>query len=112
MVKLWVTQLKSDKYKHLVDILLLAAIGQFILMVVMLRRIIPESNLLFDSLIRISGIIMTFLQGCACLVIIVRREFRQIITIRGRAAQIIGFLLWIVNWGLMIYIFMYEISVN
>ena len=107
-----ILSLRSERYKHLVDILLLVSLGQFILLIFVFRGIFPEKSFLFDTIIRISAMLMFFLQGCAGFVIMIRKEFRQIIKIRGRAAQVIGFILWMIGWFIVLYIFEYTLHIS
>lgn len=106
----WINELRSEKYKHLVDVLFLIAFVQALLLIFVPQLFIPEDSFLYDTLVRISGLVMMFLFGCAGIVIMLRQEFRQVITLRGRAAQSAGFLFWIMSWGMALYILLYIVQ--
>lgn len=111
-MKTLVNELRSEKYKHLVDVLFVIALVQMLLLIFVPRLFIAEDSFLFDTLVRIAGFEMMFLFGCAGIVIMIRQEFRQIITLRGRAAQSAGFLFWIMSWGMALYILSYIIQIT
>lgn len=107
-----ILRLRSEKYKHLVDILLLISFGQIGLVLFGVNFIFQERNFLFDLLIRMSTMLMFFLQGCAGFVMMIRREFRQGVIIRGRTAQVMGFIFWMIGWFLALYVLAYSLTVS
>jgi len=111
-MKTWFSRLKSEKYKYLVDILILISLCQFLIMAFGFKAIEQKNSILYDSILRVSGMITFFLLGCAGLVIMIRQEFRQLVIIRGRLAQVAGFILWIINWYLVLAIARYIIVVS
>ncbi len=108
----WIFKLRSEKYKNLAYILLLISTGQFFLVVFGVKVIVQEINLVHETLIRISTILMFILNGCAGFMMMIRREFPQVVFIRGRAAQIMGFGFWIISWFLALYFLVFTISVT
>lgn len=107
-----IEKLRSEKYKHLVDVLFLIALVQALLLIFVPQLFISEDSFLYDTLVRVAGFEMMFLFGCAGIVSMIRQEFRQMITLRGRAAQSAGFLFWIVSWGMALYILLYIVKVS
>lgn len=83
-----------------------------LLLIFVPRLFIPEDSFLYDTFVRVAGFEMMFLFGCAGIVIMIRQEFRQVITLRGRAAQTAGFLFWIISWGMTLYILLYIVQVS
>jgi len=99
-MKRLIISLKTGKYKYLTEILFLIAFGQGAILILGGEMVFSKNILLQNILTRISGLVFFFLFGCAGFVGMIREEFRQAIPIRGKYAQILGFLMWILFWGI------------
>lgn len=79
---------------------------------VWINSFFQEESFLYASIIRVSAILMFFLQGCAGFVMMVRQEFQQGIVIRGCAAQVMGFIFGLIGWFLAFYLLAYTLSLS
>ena len=111
-MKQLVLYLKSNRFKYLIEFFVLLAFGQVALFVLGGKELLRENNVLFDTVVRVSAFIMFFLFGCAGIVGIIRQEFRQIIPIKGKTAQVIGFVIWIFSWAMALYVLYLIVILN
>jgi len=96
-------KLKSPKYRRLGGYLsLLAFIIAFLLFGVA-EVFVREGGLWDNILIGVAAFFMFFLLGCAGFVAMIRKEFYQVVVIRGKTAQFYGLIMWVGGWLFSLY---------
>jgi hypothetical protein len=95
--------LRSSRCYRLLDIMVFITIGIPLLILFtgqfLVKGVEPDSTIIAQ----ISGCLLFFMMGCVGFVAFVRKEFKQVVYIRGRAAQTIALFLMISGWGVLAY---------
>lgn len=96
-------KLRSTRYRKVNDILVLITIALPMLIVFGGKALLPDKGELAIRTTQCGGTLLLFLMGCVGLIAMIRREFRQVVMIRGRSAQIMGAVMWLSSWAVLIY---------
>ena len=96
-------RLKSDQYRNLSNNLAFLALGIPLGIIIIGRFITTGKDVLFSVLVHIAYVLMFSLGGVIGLLAVIRKEFHQIVTIRGRTAQFFGGLLFIMATLIVLY---------
>ena len=96
----YINKIRSTKNGSLVANISIVAFA-FKLFITLLIGLISRENDLTDQISRsLSSVVFFSLLGLAGFVVVIREELPQMITIRGRAAKIMGYVWCGIAWGL------------
>ena len=96
-------KLRSSKYKYLGGHLSLLAFCIAFLLFGVAKVFFREGGLWDNILTGVAAFLMFFLLRCAGFVAMIRKEFYQLVVLRGKTAQFYGLIMWLGGWGFALY---------
>ena len=109
-LKILISLIRSPKGASLAFYLMIFSFVQFFFWVYIACQLAPEDSFLHDSLIRMSGMILGFLQGCIGIIVIIRQKHLKPKPVSGCFTLLQGFVICLGGWGLAVYALYYQLT--